>query len=303
VQPAIWRELYDLLIRPIRTALPTSPGALITVVPHGPLAALSFAALQNERGRYLLEDYALHYVPAGTVLQFTASRIKAGARSGSVMLVADPSAPQSRLEQPLPPLPGSRVEVRAIARLLPTARVTLFQGNRASESTVRSSAAGKTVLHFATHAIVRDDQPFASYLALARTNASDATDGHLTAQEIYGLRIDADLVTLSACRSGSGRVTGDGIATLARAFMSAGVPSLVTSLWDVADEPTNRLLPDFYRSWLAGASKARALRAAQLRVLRELRAGRMQIVTPAGTVSLPEHPVFWAGFALVGEPH
>jgi CHAT domain-containing protein/Tfp pilus assembly protein PilF len=303
VQPAIWRELYDLLIRPVRTALPKSPGALITVVPHGPLATLSFAALQDEHGRYLLEDYALHYVPAGAVLQFTASRIKPGARGGAVMLVADPSVSQSRLDQPLPPLPGSRTEVRAISRLLPAGRATLLEGNRASKATVEDSAAGKAVLHFATHAIVRDDQPFASYLALARTNASDASDGHLTAQEIYGLRIDADLVTLSACRSGSGRVTGDGIATLARAFMSAGVPSLVTSLWDVADEPTNRLLPDFYRSWLAGASKARALRSAQLHVLRELRAGRLQIVTPAGPVSLPEHPVFWAGFALVGEPN
>jgi CHAT domain-containing protein/tetratricopeptide (TPR) repeat protein len=303
VQPAIWRELYDLLIRPVRAALPKSPGALITIVPHGPLAALSFAALQDERGRYLLEDYALHYVPAGAVLQFTAAKLKPGARAGRIMLVADPTLSQSRLDQPLSPLPGARTEVRAISRLVPAGRVTLLEGSRASESNVRDSSAGKTVLHFATHAIVKDDDPFASYLALGRSETGEAGDGHLTAQEIYGLNISADLVVLSACRSGSGRVTGDGIATLARAFISAGAPSLVTSLWDVADEPTNRLLPDFYRSWLAGASKARALRAAQLHVLGALRAGTLQIATPAGPVSLPEHPVFWAGFALVGEPN
>ena len=302
VQPAIWRELYDVLIRPIRSALPTIPGALLTIVPHGPLAALSFAALQNERGRYLLEDYALHYIPAGSVLQFTAGRIKPGARRGAVMLVADPSVSQSRLDEPLSALPGSRAEVRAVSRLIPAGRVTLLEGARASESKIRDVAPGKTVLHFATHAIVKDDDPFGSYLALARTTTGDVSDGHLTAQEIYGLRIDADLVILSACRSGSGRVTGDGIATLARAFISAGAPSLVTSLWDVADEPTNRLLPDFYRSWLAGASKAEALRAAQLHVLRDLRAGRIQVTTPLGPVTLPEHPVFWAGFALIGEP-
>jgi len=302
-QPAVWRELYDLLIRPVRGALPKSPGALITIVPHGPLAALSFAALQDQRGRYLLEDYALHYVPAGALLEFTAAKRDPRARGGRVMLVADPSVSQSRLDQPLSPLPGARTEVRAISGLLPARRVTLLEGARASESNVRHSSAGQAVLHFATHAIVRDDDPFASYLALARTANGEPADGHLTAQEIYGLSTSADLVVLSACRSGSGRVTGDGIATLARAFIYAGAASLVTSLWDVADEPTNQLLPDFYRSWLAGASKARALRAAQLYVLRELRAGRMAITTPAGTVSLPEHPVFWAGFALVGEPN
>ena len=97
-------------------------------------------------------------------------------------------------------------------------------------------------------------------------------------------------------------MTGDGIATFARAFIYAGTPSLVASLWDVADEPTNRLLPDFYRSWLAGASKARALRTAQLRLLRDLRANTVRVRPPAGVVAIPEHPVFWAGFALIGEP-
>ena len=187
--------------------------------------------------------------------------------------------------------------------MLPATRVTLLEGTRASESTVRESSTGKTVLHFASHAIVKDDDPLGSYLALGPNADGSAADGRLTAQEIYGLTVGADLVVLSACRSGSGRVTGDGIATLARAFFFAGTPSLVTSLWDLADEPANRLVPAFYRSWFAGASKARALRTAQLEVLRNLRAGTMQITTRLGPVSLPEHPVFWAGFALVGEPN
>jgi CHAT domain-containing protein len=107
---------------------------------------------------------------------------------------------------------------------------------------------------------------------------------------------------LSACRSAGGRVTGDGISAFARAFIYAGTASLVASQWDVADEPTNRLLPDFYRRWLSGQSKARALREAQLRLLRDLRAAKVQIETPVGKALLPEHPVFWAGFALFGEP-
>ena len=107
---------------------------------------------------------------------------------------------------------------------------------------------------------------------------------------------------LSACRSGDAAIAGDGIATFARAFMAAGTASLVTSVWDVADQPTNRLLPAFYRSWLKGASKASALRAAQLQLLKELRSGTVSIETPIGPVTLPEHPAFWAGFVLIGEP-
>jgi CHAT domain-containing protein len=162
---------------------------------------------------------------------------------------------------------------------------------------------GKAVLHFATHAIVRDEDPFGSFLAVTPASTSGAAaDGLLTAREIYELDLDADLVVLSACRSAAGRVSGDGIATFARAFIYAGTPSLVASVWDVADQPADRLLPEFYRSWLGGATKARALRSAQLRLLRELRAGKLQIDTPLGKVVLAEHPVFWAGFALFGEP-
>jgi CHAT domain-containing protein/tetratricopeptide (TPR) repeat protein len=295
-----WRELHDLLVKPVRDALPRTRGALLTIIPHGPLDTLAFAGLQDARGRYLLEDYAIHYAPSGAALHYTAGRQRKDARHGSLLLVSDPVPPAlSSLDRPLPRLPGARDEGRAVAALIPPARLTRFEGARASESRVLQAAAGRAVLHFATHAIVRADEPLASFLALT---ASDGDDGRLTAQEIYRLRLDADLVVLSACRSAGGRVAGDGIATFARAFIYAGAPSIVASVWDVADEPTNRLLPAFYRSWFGGASKARALRTAQLRLLHDLRAGKIQISTPAGRVSLPEHPVFWAGFALLGEP-
>lgn len=303
VRPVAWRTLYDLLIQPIREALPKTPGALLTIVPQGPLLNVSFAALQNAQGRYLLEDYALHYAPASAVLQFTAPKRRSDARSGPMLIVADPAPVKlTTLDRPLPRLPGARGEAAQIARLVPAGRLTMLQDAGATEARARSAASGKAVLHFATHAIVRDDDPFASFLALGPSAASGAEDGLLTSQEVYGLDLNADLVVLSACRSAGGSVTGDGISAFARAFIYAGTASIVASLWDVADEPTNRLLPDFYRSWLGGASKSRALRGAQLRLLRELRAGRVTIDTPAGVVAIPEHPVFWAGFALFGEP-
>ena len=301
--PVAWRALYDLLIQPIRGALPKAPGALLTIVPQGPLLNLSFAALRNAQGRYLLEDYALHYAPAGAVLQYTAPKRRMDARTGPMLLVADPAPPKlSRLDRQLPRLPGARNEAAQIARLVPPSRLTMLQDSAATESRARDLVSGKAVLHFATHAIVSDDDPFASFLALGPSAGGGSSDGLLTSQEVYGLDLNADLVVLSACRSAGGSVTGDGISAFARAFIYAGTASFVASLWDVADEPTNRLLPNFYRSWLRGESKSRALRGAQLRLLRDLRAGRVTINTPAGVVAIPEDPVFWAGFALFGEP-
>lgn len=297
-----WRDLYDVLIRPIRAALPTSPGALVTIVPHGPLAMLSFAALQDEGGRYLIEDYTLHYAPAGAVLQFTAAKRRPDARTASMLIVADPVlAARSTLDRELPALPGARAEARAIAGIAPR-HVTLFEGRNATEPNVRNHVAGKGVLHLATHAIVSDTDPFGSFLALGRSSSEEQGDGVLTAKEIYDLSLHADLVVLSACRSGGGRVTGDGIATFARAFIYAGSATLITSVWDVADEASARLMPDFYRRWRSGASKAEALRLAQLALLHDLRAGTVKIESAAGSVILPDHPALWAGFALFGEP-
>ncbi|MCC6164010.1 MAG: CHAT domain-containing protein [Acidobacteria bacterium] len=297
-------KLYDLLVRPVRDVLPRRPGSLLTIVAHGPLLGVSFAALQGPNGRYLLEDHAIHYAPAGAVLPFTARQRRHDARTGAALLVADPVLPRlPTLDRPLPRLPGARHEVATIARVMPGGRATVLAAHEATEAALRDTVAGKAVLHFATHAVVSEQDPLQSYLALAPSSApGDGANGLLTAREVYALDLHADLVVLSACRSAGGLMPGDGISTFARAFIYAGSASVVASLWDVADQPTNRLLPAFYRHWLAGASKSRALRNAQLGLLRDLRAGRVHATTPAGVVVIPEHPVFWAGFALIGEP-
>jgi CHAT domain-containing protein/tetratricopeptide (TPR) repeat protein len=298
-----WRELHDLLIQPIRDLLPKKKDALLTIVPHGPLVKLSFAALRDARGRYLLEDFTLHYAPAGGVLRFTADKRRTTARDSDVLILADPAVPPlPSIERHLPRLPGARAERLRIARQMSAASITTLEGDDATESRVRAAVGDKGVLHFATHAIIDDDDPLASYLVVGADARPQDSDGLLTAKEIYGLDLHAHLVVLSACRSGGATISGDGVSTFARAFMYAGVPSLVVSLWDVADVPTSRLLPEFYRAWRGGAAKAASLRSAQLRLIRDLRAGRVEVATPVGPVALPDHPVFWAGFVLVGEP-
>lgn len=298
---AAWRQLYTLLIAPIRPWLPSTSGALLTIIPDDVLNGLSFAAMKGPDGRYLLEDYTLHYAPAGALFQFTEKLRRPDARAGSMLLVSDPALPkQSALDEALPRLPGTRAESKAIAGVMHGPM--LLQDTMASESKVRELAPGRSVLHFATHAIVREDKPFESQLVLARSGSNSTADGSLTAEEVYAMRLQADLVVLSACRSAAGAVPGDAISTFTRAFLYAGTASLIASLWDVADQPTTQLIPTFYREWTRGAGKATALRRAQLKLLSDLRAGSVTVTTPLGPVPLPEHPAFWAGFVLFGEP-
>jgi CHAT domain-containing protein/tetratricopeptide (TPR) repeat protein len=298
-----WRELYRLLIEPVERWLPRAPGSLLTIEPHGPLTTLPFAALRDARGRYLIERFTLHFVPAVSLLRFTANKRRARIGSPSYLLIADPAGtPRGEGDRPLPALAGARREVSTVAHLLPSSQVKLLEGSDATEGRVDELAGHSSVIHFATHGIIRDDRPFDSFLALGGAGWDLSHDGHFTAQKIYGMDLHADLVFLSACRSGLGQVSGDGVPGLTRAFLYAGTPSVIATLWDVADEPTYRLVGAFYRSWLRGSDKARALRLAQLRLLGQLRRGQVKVHTTAGGFSLPEDPVFWASFALQGEP-
>lgn len=294
-----YRDLYALLVAPIRAHLPT--GSLVSIVPHGPLFRLAFAALIAPSGTYLVEEFSLHYAPSASTLAFTGRR-QPGA-TGAALVVADPAVdPALGGDEPLVRLPGAAREGRRITEIFGPGRARLLEGAAATEPDVRVAASSAHVLHFATHGILRDDRPFESFLALAGRATTPADDGKLTMGEVYGLRLRADLVVLSACRSAAGAVTGDGIVGMTRGFFSAGTPSVIASLWDVPDAVTASVFPTFYKEWTGERSKAAALRASQLAMIRDLRAGRVAVDTPAGRFVLPEHPALWAGLILVGEP-
>ena len=131
--------------------------------------------------------------------------------------------------------------------------------------------------------------------------ASDR-DGRLTASEVAGLSLRAHLVVLGACRSARGPLSSDGIAGLTRAFMAAGAPSVVATLWDVSDRATAKVMTRFYASYLTGTSKDRALRAAQLALLQDLRDGKVTQRVGETTLTYAEHPHLWAGAILIGAP-
>jgi CHAT domain-containing protein/tetratricopeptide (TPR) repeat protein len=309
-----FRELYGLLIRPIRQYLPAGNDGLLTIVPHGPLFRVSFAALQDEKGQYLIERYRVHYTPAVGVLQFTARADAAAPKQA--LLIGDPGALKSDSGEAMPALPWARKEVAEIAATLPEGAPHVLVDAEASEASVRAKLEGMDLIHFATHGVIQQQRSLTSYLALRGGNDNavrfggsapstiDAlNDGRLTAEEVYNLRLQAKLVVLSACSTALGPATGDGVIGFTRAFLYAGASSVIATEWDVPDEAGYELMRRFYRHRTAApGAESLALRAAQVGVIQALRKGTIKVTTLSGDVALPEHPLFWAGFVLVGEP-
>jgi CHAT domain-containing protein/tetratricopeptide (TPR) repeat protein len=299
-----FRRLYAAIVAPVSEWLP-APGGSLTILPHGPLFRVSFAALMDTRGKYLIERYAIGYGPSASVFAFTdrlAQRARTRSSSGS-LIIADPRPlPVSPNQEPLPALSAAMTEASAIRSVLGPDRTTVLTRADALESDVRRELPGKLVVHFATHGVIRDDEPLDSYLALGGTGDEPSSDGRLTVREMYDLSLSSDIVILSACRTATGRASGDGIAGTARALFYAGTPTVVATLWDVADQPSAALMKGFYKHWSGGRDKRAALRHAQLDLLRQLRAGGLVVRSPAGNVRLDARPFYWAGYVLIGEP-
>jgi CHAT domain-containing protein len=293
------RVLYDQLVRPVEAWLPARDGGRVTILPHGPLFAVPFAALRDAKGRYLVERWAVHYVTSMSVLDRLGAR--EGGRDGrGALVVADPAIDRRLADKEgLPALPAALDEAHAVTEELGTASTAILNGAAATAAAVGDAASSRRVVHFATHAVVSDTRPLESFLALTPASGHD---GRLRSADIYGWRLDADLVVLSACRTARGRVNGDGVIGLSRAFAYAGAPSLVAAVWDAPDQTSRELFPVFYAEWRRTGDRAGALRTAQLALIRKLREGRVVLTTPAGPVTLRERPALWAPFVLLGEP-
>lgn len=276
--PSLGR-LHELLIRPIEGWLPKDGGHVV-FVPQGPLLHVPFAALTDGDGRPLVERYPTVTVPALGVLGL-AHRRKSNRRVGPALVVGDPTiTAELKHSYGLGPLPQSGQEARRVARLLGTRPLL---GEQATREVVLGRMADAARLHFATHGLlvgrVADGPPGALVLA-----SGQAETGLLGAQTIMELELKADLAVLSACSTGLGQLTGEGVVGLSYAFIRAGVPSVVVSLWPVPDASTAVLMTQFYRRLRGGKSLAQALRHAML----DTRA--------AGYADARQ----WAGFVLVG---
>jgi len=274
------RTLNRDLIAPVARWLPRSTDDLLVVIPYGPLLLVPFAALEDAQGRPLIARQALATAPAASVFEYTADkRVAAADHADAALIVADPvPPPESRADR----LPAAGIEGQRIAKHFGAGAVRLLTGAAATESAVKEEAASYGVMHFAVHGVIVPERPFASSLLLA---AGGGDDGYLRVDEIFGMTLAARLVVLSGCSTGLGRLTGDGILGMTRAFLYAGTPAVVVSQWDISDRATSVLMDRFYAELRRGRTTAQALRVAEL-------ATRARFPTPAD----------WAAFELVGEP-
>jgi CHAT domain-containing protein len=177
-------------------------------------------------------------------------------------------------------------DVREVAAIITPSDVHL--GKDATEARFKEQAGYYPNLYISSHAVADERRPLYSFIVLAQDSAGHE-DGFLNAHEVFNLDLDADLVTLSACETGLGKLSrGEGIVGLTRAFLCAGASSLLMSLWSV-DERSTKIMPMFYRNRAAGQSKGEALRMAKLELLRT----RIDGISYA-------HPFLWAAFVLSG---
>lgn len=271
------RALYDVLVEPVRREIEGFPH--LVIVPHGVLHYLPFNALMDADGRYMIDRFRCSFSASASVLGFSVE--KAGGMPSSpadrarVLAVGNPDLGDPRYD-----LPFAEREIASIGRIYPHTQAYL--GAEATERLVKERVSAADLVLLSCHGEYDEANPLFSGLLLA---PDPGNDGRLEVHEILGLKLDASLVTLSACETGLGKVTGgDDVIGLTRGFAFAGAPSIIASLWKVDDLATAVTVKRLYRYLRQGESKMDSLRDAQLLVKEHLNA----------------HPAYWASFYLTG---
>jgi CHAT domain-containing protein len=252
-------QLYQEVLAPLRGHL---RGKHLVIVPHGVLHYLPFHALDDGTG-YLIDSFTVSYAPSASV--FTHCQRKPSRTSGSSLILGVPDSQAPLILD----------EVRSVAEILPDAE--LLVGADANEAALREKGSHSRLIHIATHGSFRQDNPMFSGIRLG--------GAYLSLYDLYQLKLEAELVTLSGCATGLNVVApGDELLGLIRGFLYAGAQSLLLTLWDVNDRSTAELMTLFYRTLTDGADKASALQSA----MQELR-------------ERYPHPYHWAPFTLIGK--
>ncbi|MBV8818362.1 MAG: CHAT domain-containing protein [Acidobacteriaceae bacterium] len=300
------RELYKVLLAPIAGV---QSHHRIVIVPDGTLHGLPFDALIDPSGALVVTRSVISYAPSASVnfllsrsdrarhckrgkellaiggIDYggdqTADKLRLALRTGGVFA---PDAPQALMS-----LPGASKEISEITPLA-VGGADALTGDRATEAAIKAANLSQyRAIHFAVHASIDEQFPDRSALRLAK-NSGPAQDGLLQAREILSLPLNAQLVTLSACDAGSGRIEGvAGMNSLVQAFLMAGARTVVASTWAAEDNATAELMRNFYLHLRNGADKAEALTLA-----------KRGLLTKYGSNA---QPFLWAGFRLVGDPH
>lgn len=285
------KELYETLILPVEPLL--SDEKQVYIVPDKVLFNLPYGALMSpETGRYFIEKYSFAETPSANVFVACSEAAQETERPGreTLLAIGDPSFEHVRFPG-LQRLPAAVREAKEVAALY---GVQPLLGREAQESRVRAAMLRAEVVHVASHYVIDEKFPMLSGLVLTgeqhRVAVQHDSDGELQAFEVYGMKFPrARLVVLSACDTGAERsYQGEGAVGLARAFISAGAPIVIASLWPVDSDATAELMIKFHRyRKLTGLASVQALRRAQLDMLGDSDAAKRQ-------------PYAWASFTAIG---
>ena len=288
------RNLYDALLGPIRET--TRKDALI-IVPDGQLNLVPFDGLKDVSGRYVVETRTVVYSPSASSFYLLGEQKRPQAGRKSLLAVGGVPYEGSSLNRSVltrgfnrsgfVDLPSSSDEVRIAQAAFPNGKVDLLVGASATEAAFKAAILSEyRVIHLAVHAFADSTFPDRAALVLLSDPAA-GEDGFLQASEIAQMRLESDLVVLSACDTAVGPLQGqDGVANLSRAFLMAGARAVISTLWQVDDSSSLFLMKQFYAHLTANQSAASALTAAKRDMLRTL-----------GDKALPYQ---WAGFTIEG---
>ncbi|MDH3886125.1 MAG: CHAT domain-containing protein [Desulfobacterales bacterium] len=245
----------------------------IYIVPHGILHYLPFHALTCHSG-YLIEKHQIGYIPSATALKYVLAKRKE--KPVNLLAFGNPELNAVKMQ-----LPFAEKEVRDLEKIYPGAKILI--GEAASEASFKQHAGAHGIVHVASHGEFNSNTPLLSCL---RLSAGNGEDGRLETREVFGLNLDAYLVTLSACNTAIGKLTkGDDVVGLTRAFIFAGTPSILGTIWSVNDESTSKFMKYFYDN-LKELDKFESLQLAQIKMI---------------SSENYSHPYHWAGFRLIGD--
>lgn len=287
------RTLYKILLEPVS---PLIKNKSLKIIPDDKLGYLPFEILLAKdpgKGRmdfktlpYLLKEHEISYAYSATLEQ--SELMNQSVKNSQVLSFApvynDKNTLKVKQFYHLTPLPSSEDEVSGVKNILGG---KIFSGKNATEGNFKQYADDYGILHFAMHTQIEDSNPMYSKLIFYPRQDS-AEDGTLQTYELFNMKLRAQLAVLSACNTGSGKLSsGEGIMSMARGFIYAGVPSIVMTLWSVDDKASSDLVVDFYRYLSQGKNKDQALRLAKLNYLKN-------------ADPLKSHPYYWAGYVDIG---
>lgn len=293
-------DLYQILILPVKDHLISdrlviSADGLLSYIPFETLiSSVPDSDAPDYRGLdYLLKEYRIVYEYSGTLMAETASS-GPDLRNNIIGFAPDYSGKRdiddimtSRESgrDKLANIPGAREEAVFINKLLGG---EIFLDFQATESNFKVNVADGDIVHLAMHTLLNDTDPMYSRMVFSMDPGTDE-DGMLNTYEVYNLDINAKMIFLSSCNTGSGYLqSGEGVMSLARGFFYSGSPSVIMSLWEVDDRSGSEIVKDFYRNIKKGFSKSHSLRKARMDYLDK-------------SDQMRSHPYFWSTLVIMGD--